>query len=226
VNLAVLSMFRESTGYLNRYFAQIKELDDRLHASGGRLRVVAIENDSLDETQFRLLSNLPRWPGSRLLTAHDDCPFWPSTDRPERWRHIAWLCNQLLDEVKDSDDVVLYVESDLIWEPKEIKTLVDLVPHVGALTVPNYSKERGGDYYDTWGSRRNGIRFTRRAPYTTEFREKPMLPVDSCASILAVRGEIARRTRFTEDEGFVGWSKQVREEIKLFMLTELAVVHP
>jgi glycosyltransferase involved in cell wall biosynthesis len=227
MNVAVLSMFRDSTGYLSQYFAQVKCLSELLHGEGSRLRIVACENDSEDETYRWLDRNLQSWPGSRLIEAKDDCPYYPSLELPERWRHIAWVCNQLLDQVDEADDVVLYVESDLRWQPDEMLRLVHLAKDHGAVTCPSYLKVRGGRYYDTWGSRRGGARFSSRYPYTPEWTTDRMLAMDSCASVLAVKAKWARDCRFTEEDGFVGWSRAVRSKNGyLWMATDLAVVHP
>jgi hypothetical protein len=230
MNVAVLSMFRDSADYLPKYLHQVNTLSELLHAKGDRLRVVAIENDSQDDTYRRLDRNLQHWPGSRLLKAHDDCPYYPSEDIPERWRHIAWVCNQLLDAVTENDDVVLYVESDLTWQPADMLELARLANLTGAVTAPSYFRVKGGRYYDTWGSRKNGIRFSPRFPYTDAWPQgdPKLMKVDSCASVLAVRADIARETRFTVDDGFVGWSRSVAKRAigGLQMHTGLAVIHP
>jgi hypothetical protein len=228
MQIAVLSIVRDSMPTLPRYYMQVKQLRDRCHAYGWRTRSVVVENDSVDGSYDSLDRNLPECSDdSVLVRAHDDCPHWPSVDDPARWRHIAWVCNQALAEILPTDDVVVYVEDDLEWDPREIFTMARHATEAGAITCPCYAQIRAGRYYDTWGSRLGGVRFSPMPPYHPDFAPGKWLNMDSCASVLALRADIARETRF-DDDGFVGWSRQVKAANggQLWLDPSCAVVHP
>lgn len=222
MNIVAASMFRDSTGYIGRYASQIQDLNMALRAHGDTLRVIAVENDSTDDTWARL--NHPTVYGTHLVRVHDDCPYWPSVDDPARWRHIAWVCNHVLERVDDRDDVLVYVESDLIWDSPTILRLIDHLKTVDAVSCPNM---RGDVYYDTWGSRKDGARFTSHTPHHPALVGGELVEMDSVASILAVHADIARKTRFQPKDGFVGWCRDIRSQgFKIWLDPTLKVEHP
>ena len=227
MNVVVGSMFRDSTGYLETYIAQIHGLRDLLEARGDKLRVVAVENDSQDDTHLRL----DDWGGNvfcdlTLIKVHDDCPYYRSIDDPKRWRHLAWVANHVLEDVDDRDDVLLYVESDLGWEPAEMLQLIDHTRLLPAVSCPNYAFEKGGRYYDIWGSRKDGRRFSPHRPYHPDWSEE-LMTMDSVASVLAVRADIARKTRFGDTNCFIGWCEDIRSQgHTIWYDPSLCVIHP
>src|SRR5689334_12755871 len=118
-------MFRDSESYLDRYFDQVVGLRRLLEKRGDKLRVVAVENDSTDETWGRLDQwGFAKFCDLTLLKVHDDCPYYPSVDNPLRWRHHAWVANHVLAEVDDHDHIAVYVESDLEWQPEHLFQLI------------------------------------------------------------------------------------------------------
>lgn len=227
MNVVVASMFRDSQEYLWDYIGQIEGLRDLLEARGDRLRVVAIENDSTDETW----ANLDLWGHGAfcdltLTKASDGCPYYPSLDLPDRWRHIAWVCNHALEHVDDRDDVLLYRESDLTATPETMLRLIDRLAEVDAISCPNLQGDR---YYDTWGSRKDGVKFQREAPYHPALAEWAggLIEMDSVASILAVKADIARKTRFQPEDGFVGWCRDIKAQgHKIWLDPSISVIHP
>lgn len=223
-------MFRDSTGYFDRYRRQVDAFSHLMEERGDHVRVVAIENDSTDDTWEAInLWGHASFTYLTLVKAHDDCPYWPSVDHRGRWRHIAWVCNQVLDEVDDRDDVLLYVESDLVWEPATMVTLVDHLANVDAVSCPNFADGPGGRYYDIWGSRRGGQRFAPWPPYHEDLVgwDGGLMEMDSVASVLAIRADIARKTRFQPEDAFVGWCRDIcTQGGRIWMDMTVHVVHP
>jgi glycosyltransferase involved in cell wall biosynthesis len=230
MNVAVASMFRDSMPYLARYQEQVEGLRSLLEARGDYLRLIAVENDSRDGTW----EDLDLWGHSSfcdltLIKAHDGCPYYPSIDHQPRWQHIAWVCNHALEQVDDRDDVLLYVESDLVWVPDDLLALIDRLSEVEAVSCPNYHQEPGGRYYDTWGSRKDGVRFISQRPYHQALVDWAggLIEMDSVASVLAVKADIARKTRFSPEDGFVGWCRDIRAQgHQIWLDPTLYVVHP
>lgn len=228
MNVVVASMFRDSGAYLDRYWTQLNRLAHALFTRGDRLRWVAIENDSTDETPFMLDEMTHNFVDAVMVRVHDDCPYWPSLDIQQRWQHIAWVCNHALDEVTDGDDALLYVESDLAWGVESMLTLLDDLATYDAVTAPNFHAERGGRYYDVWGSRGlDGTRFSGQAPYHPSLEGGGIVELSSCASVLAVRADIARKTRFAPEDAFVGWCRDIRAQgWRIWMDLDAWVLHP
>lgn len=225
MNVAVVSMFRDATAYLDRYFAQVIALRVLLEAQGDRLRVVAVENNSTDDTWDRLSAFTHNELGT-LVEAHDDCPYWPSVDVPDRWRHLAWVQNHTLTELDDGDDIYVYVESDLTWDPTELLALIGRYDETEAWSVPIYSKVRGGRYYDSWGSRMNGTSLAGRAPYHPDWKPEPMV-MDSVAAIIVCSAQVARQCRFSPEDGVLGFCRDLKSlGVTIMLDPALAAVHP
>lgn len=227
MNVALGSCFRNSVGYLDTYIGQVNRLRKLLEERGDTLRVIAIENDSTDNTFLQL----DDWGANifvdlTLIGAHDDCPYFPSVDLPQRWTHMAWLQNLVLEELDDRDDVFVYVESDLRWLPTEMVRLIDHLQSLDAVSCPNWATQRETRYYDTWGSRKDGLRFEPYEPYHPAW-DGELMRMDSVASVLALRADIARKTRAKPNTGFVGWCHDITSQgYEIWLDPKLAVIHP
>lgn len=225
--VALGSMFRDSTSYLPRYFEQVEALRTMLEDRGDRLRVIAIENDSADETW----EMIDRWlfghfADGVLVKVHDDCPYFPSVDRPERWRHHAWVQNHVLEELDDTDDVLVYVESDLVWTPDDLCALVDKAKDNQAWTAAVFYREYGGHWYDSWGTSVDGANFFGSYPYHPKYTGEPM-QIDTCASVLACPAKLARETRFSPVDAFKGWARDIYAHGgEVWLDPSVAVLHP
>lgn len=214
MNIAIASIFRNSAAYVARYANQVAALRDALAAEGHTLRVVAAEGDSVDWTPHLLVELLGQFEHTILTRAHGG-PSFGSVDVTQRWRQIAWVCNELLDELAaGDDDLVIYVESDLIWQPA---TMLRLLGHVaGARTdvaCPLSLSVGTSLFYDTWGHRSLGRCFEPHAPYHPMLAEPSptgLYPLESAGSCLVMLGEVARAARFQPDDGIVGWGRDIR----------------
>jgi hypothetical protein len=109
--------------------------------------------------------------------------------------------------VHDEDDVLVYVESDLVWDAPTIVRLVSQVKPGTDVVAPLIFA--GEHFYDVWAFRKNGARFGPFHPYHSELNHDGLTVVDSVGSCLIMRGEVARRCRIIDDEALVGFSRDV-----------------
>lgn len=223
MNVTVGSMFRDSGPYLDRALDQYERLAKELDAKGDHCRFVFVENDSTDDTHERLCD----FDGDvELIRRSDDCPYWGSVDVRERWQHLAWVANGVLENVLPEDDMVIYVESDLAWEPTTMLHLLDHLNHVDAVAPLNL--RRDGSYYDVWGSRgMDGVRFSAKPPFHRDLIQNVgLVEVQSIAGCTAMIGDVARTCRFSPDDCYVGLNRDIRlHGWKLWCDPTLSVVH-
>lgn len=225
MNVVVGSMFRDAVPYLANYYWQCKQLRELLEERGHTVRFVAVENDSQDTTW----DSLNRWLHNEcgtLVKAHDDCPYWPSVDHPDRWRHLAWVQNHILAELDDRDRVFAYLESDLKWEPAEIADLICNVRDGEAWSVPIYLRERGGRYYDSWGSRMAGAQLQQHPPYHPAWTPTEPMVMDTVAAVIVVGAQVARQCRFAPEDGALGFCRDLKSlGVTIMLDPNLGAVH-
>lgn len=226
MRVAIGSMFRDSGAYVQRtLFEQMHGLGDLLRQRGDEVVFVFVENDSTDDT-FYWLNEFGGCGHDRavLVQRHDDCPYFPSVDRVERWRHLAWVANATLEELDGLDaDRFLYVESDLQWDPHDLLRLIDQADGK-AMTAQNVMA--GGQHFDTWGTRCNGVRFAPSHPYHPAYTGA-MMQVESSCGATALPAEIARECRFQPEDCYVGLNRQIREKgLELWLDPSIKVIHP
>lgn len=157
MNLAILSLFRDSAWYLDNYIRQVERL---AWCWPGTVRVYAVEGDSTDDT----LDRLAAWdwqaanegpPGLSVEVVKYDHGFRKvgSTQHPKRLESLAQVGNAGLDAIAEDDwaDVVWFIDSDYKWKPT---TAIRLWDH-GKRAIAPYpmarSRQRGRFFYDTWG---------------------------------------------------------------------------
>lgn len=201
-------MFRDSSKYLDRSLDQYARLAKELDAKGDHCRFVFVENDSEDDTRERLCG----FDGDvEIIFRTDDCPYWPSVDARERWRHLAWVANGVLENVLEEDDVLIYVESDLAWQPETMLRLLDHLNHVDVVSPLNMRSDEI-HYFDLWGSRgMDGRRFSVKPPFHPDIADaKGLVEVQSIAGCTAMLADVARSTRFSPDDCYVGWNRDMR----------------
>lgn len=227
MNIALGSIFRNSTPYLDRYYAQCASLAERLQAQGHSLRFVFAEADSTDGTAEQL-AQLFQHRDCTLTDRANGSPWFGSVDHPERWKAISYVCNGVLEQVQPRDDVLIYVESDLIWQPETMLRLVEHVQAPGVDAVAAMCFHNGTDiFYDVWGHRKDGARFGPMAPYHPEVNGA-LTQIDSAGSCIVMRGLVARNARFTPPElGIVGFCGDLRGRgFRLWLDPTLKVEHP
>lgn len=220
--IAIGSMWRDSAAYIDRSLDQFARLAKELDARGEECRFIWVENSSTDDTYKRLCDFDA---DKTLMQAKDDCPYYGSVDSRARWQHLAWVANHVLGDVNDGDDQFIYVESDLAWEPETMLRLLDHLVTVDAVSPLNV--QRCGRYYDIWGSRGlDGRRFTFETPYHPSLRTEGLVEVQSMAGCTAMTGDVARLTRFSPDDCYVGWNRAMRlSGYRVWCDPSLQVVH-
>lgn len=209
-----ISILRNAEPYLERYLAQIDELCRAMP-----LAVRVAEGDSTDDT-FKILDE------SALITeviqVPHGGPLFGSVDDPVRWGQIAHTYNGLFDHIADSlDGPVLMVEADIIWQPPTMLALLDDLDEFDA-SAPLVTF--GDLFYETWGHRRvDGTPFANSIADAGEGRY-PILSAGSCS---VMRPEVARKCRYGQTDGVVGFYNEAhREGFSLCLDTNVRVEHP
>lgn len=234
MNIVIASIFRDSASYIDRYVSQAAALRDALAARGDSLRGVWGEGDSNDRTATILAEKArKRALTFDLIDVSHGGPKFSSVNVEQRWRQISYCCNAVLDAIPQSADVVIYVESDLIWSADTMTALIDrLSPGVDVVAPMSmaYGEDRPR-FYDTYGHRSDGVRFEPYSPFhngLTDLGEGQLLRLDSAGSCLVMLGTVARKTRFTPPQlGIVGWGEDINKNGYAFWLDPgQAVWHP
>lgn len=214
MRVLVGSMFRDAESYIGRYRQQVDGLAKLLWDRGDDIRLVLVENDSIDNTPHEIHETAACGHINAChITVHDDCPYYPSVNHPHRWRHLAWVANHVLDEVSETDDRVLYVESDLAWDPHDMLRLIDRVDDQRpAWVAPNWHQTIGGNWYDSWGTRGlDGRRWSMHPPHHSDWQPDEPFRVESMCGAIALSGDVARSVRFQPQDCFVGLCRDVRQ---------------
>lgn len=215
MRIAIGSAFRDSQTNAYAYIERISGLQERVVRRGDELRVIAGEGDSVDATRS-YLSTAARVRGVALEFA--DCahggPRYGSTEDPARMRALSHVLNRIMDAVRLEDDIFVYVEQDLAWEPKTLESLIYRVAHkLDHYDVLAPMVMAGQLFYDVWGFR--GVdenRWYGVFPYHREVDHDALTcQVSSVGSCCAMRAEVALVTRVRNDNAFVGWCLDARQ---------------
>lgn len=198
MNIVIGSMFRNTAGRHNHlYFLRMVDLLAAAGMRGDKVRLALVEGDSSDDTR----GELERYAVSLglpldLITRNHGGPVYGSTEEPSRMQALSYVANGFMEAVRETDDVAMYVESDLIWTPKVFYHLADqLRPGVDVIAPLVFA---GTAFYDIWGFRKSGIRFGPFEPFHHELVQDGLTEVDSVGSCLVMRPEVAMRTRMTD----------------------------
>jgi len=224
MNVVIGSAFRNCESTLGRYFAQVLELRAEL-GSKCSVRIIAAEGDSQDRTR-----ELLGWWGHEtgipveIVDATHGGPVFGSTESPERLAALSTIGDKILAAVREGDDFLIYVESDLIWNAATMHYLLRRARTRAGVYAPMVFA--GELFYDVWGYRKDGVRFSPFPPYHAGLHEFNITPVDSVGSCLVMHANIARVARmnggclvgFCEDVRRRGWS--------VFVDPLLRVKHP
>lgn len=220
MNVVIGSAFRNAAHYIPRYLNQVNRL--RQYMGDDFIRIVAAEGDSVDNTR-----DLLRDAGAQIVECSHGGPIYGSTEAPERLKALSVIGNAIFGAVSDKDDVLVYVESDLIWTPATIATLI----------IHAMNQEQGFDvfaplifagshFYDIWGFRRKGVRFSPFPPFHADVNGH-IAEVDSAGSCLVMRAEVARACRIRNDYCLVGWCEDARNQgFRVAVNPSLRVEHP
>lgn len=212
--IAVISMFRNCHPHgLDRYFAQVAAL-----ARLAEIRLIAVEGDSVNDTRAQLQRRLTAsgLPHELVIRTHGG-PWVGSVETRERMRQVSFAANGGFEAVRETDDAVFYVESDLIWDaamvPRLVAQLRPSVPPEGIAGVDVIAPSifAGELFYDTWGFRTlDGTRFCWQPPYARGLRLDGLTEIGTCGSAMVMRGTVGQHCRLSETEALVGFCHHAR----------------
>lgn len=184
MTITVCSIFRNSTPYLDRYFAQIEGL-----RAAGDVQLALAEGDSDDGTFEAIEGRLQ--PGDFLAKIDHGGPVFGSVDAEQRWAQIALVVSGLIGKIGDPGAALIWVESDLIWKPEALTALIGDLRFVPAV-APMVFHGDSARFYDIWGYRREGQCFSPYPPYWTGAHtgaHNMVTNIDSCGSCFALAPE-------------------------------------
>jgi len=228
MNIVIGSAFRNATNHVDRWFDQVAAL--RSHAGPGHyIRAIAAEGDSTDGTLLHLMSSAARHEIEvNILKCDHGLPWFGSVETAERMKALSFVSNTIFDGVQQRDDVLVYVESDLLWTPHVVGTLIDMaMVKADGFDVFAPMIFAGSAFYDIWGFRKNGERFVPFPPYHIGLNGAALCEIDSAGSCLIMRAEVARRCRIRNDNALVGWCEDARHNgFKVAVAPGLRIDHP
>jgi hypothetical protein len=230
--LTILSIFRQSETYLDRYFSQIEQA---FALRGGICHAVWLEGDSEDATYPLLQSKKEKLEsqGHHVTLVKFDLkgPYWNSMRDLNRWAQLATCWNRCLEHLLPSK-LTVCVESDLIWDPSTIEKIIPKLSSERKVICPMLMTENslelfGVDhFYDIWGFSRNGKKFSSFSPY---WKPDPVLKEDHQFVQVSTGGgmivssyEEKRQAKWALDCCILHFPK----EIEIFMDKTVKIHHP
>ena len=229
MNIVIGSAFRNSARYINRYLAQVLALQEHV-GHEHQVRVIAVEGDSGDHTDEVLAARAEMWEMDvTIIKCEHGHPEFGSTESAVRLRELTKVSNAVFRGVKTSDDVLLYVESDLVWRPHDVGSCIDMAHRREAgFDVFAPLVFAGSAFYDIWGFRGlDGERFGPFSPYHKSMPAGGLGEISSAGSCLAMRGKVARKVRNTTENALVGWCEcAATAGYKIACAVDFRVDHP
>lgn len=220
MTVTLISMMRNATSsptpYLERYCEQVDALGELID-----LQVVVAEGDSTDDT-FAYLMDAPEI--DDVFKIDHGGPMFGSVDDPQRWKQVAYVYNTTLDRL-NLDGPLILVEADLIWQPKTMLGLLEDLKDPRVDVVAPLSVQDGHNY-ETWGHRwPDGTCFPPELDRIV--KGEGLQPISSAGSCLAMSAPVALLARLGEDDGIVGFCRDLHEKgFTLYLDDRLRVEHP
>lgn len=230
MNIVLGSAFRNSSiSHITRWADQCYALESYLYSILGRgilgltqddplrFRVIAVEGDSINDTQAQLHRECKRR-GLELdlRTCNHGCRVFGSTEDEDRLKALSLVGNAILGGVRLIDDVMVYVESDLVWSADTITRLIARVLEGYDVIAPLIFA--GEHFYDIFVYRGlDGNRFSPFFPYHSSissdgFLDAYPVEVQSAGSCLVMRADVARTCRIRDENALLGFCKDVRSK--------------
>jgi hypothetical protein len=188
-----------------------------------------VEGDSTDNT-WDLLNEA--FPGQVVKRAHGGPIFGSGSPCIEqRERQKSYADSGILDQITSLHEALIYVESDLVWEPGTMIRLLDRLQEVDAVVPLCLCDNREHMFYDTWAYSSGGIGFRDPPPFHPMFKTPSpngMYPMDYAGSCFVVRGDVARVCKFEPPEREVlSFCDSMRSHgYKLWVDPKVNVRHP
>lgn len=231
MNLVIGSCFRTpSQAHVDRYTTQVAALKTLAESRGDRLQVISVWGDSPDDTPQRVASALGAVRLATLTLVDRTHGFgqFGSTTHPDRLAGFAYAANGVFEAIQPDADVVVYIESDLIWTAEDLYAGIDqLTPTQQILSLPTFCQ--GTDtFYDLWAYRTlAGENFGPLAPYAPGIHPRGLTELGSAGGCLILSGDAARRFRCTPKNALVGLCYQARAAgVKIWTDWSVKVWHP
>jgi hypothetical protein len=230
-NVVMLSAFRNSQpAHIERYFRQANAYRNALKERGWGFRLRVVEGDSTNNDVWR---NVIKIAAKYDLTCylHDAShggPVFGSVVSEERFKALSKVGNTMLELVQPDDDIVVYVESDLIWIPETMLRLGSFVLDCH-LDIVSPLVMAGDSFYDVWAFRGlDQSHFAPFKPYHSCLNDSSYLTeVYSVGSCLVMKGEVARKCRIINDNCLVGFCEDARSKgYKVWVDSKIKVNHP
>jgi hypothetical protein len=226
----MLSAFRNTLPTaIDRYFRQASAYRDVLKEHGWNFRLAVVEGDSgNDDVWKRLYRTASRYNLECYISdATHGGPVFGSVVSAERFKALSKVGNRMLSLVQPEDDIVVYVESDLIWHER-------IMLHLGAqvldhdLDIVSPLVMAGDNFYDVWAFRGlDGAHFAPFKPYYHALHPMGLTLVNSVGSCLVMKGEVARNCRIINDNCLVGFCEDARDKgYRVWVDSRMKVNHP
>lgn len=228
MNVVICSAFRNAGHLIENYFNQIDALAHLLVKRGDWLSLVLGYGDSDDGTGEMLFDAAANSIGARLVEVSHGGQAYGSVVNAQRFKQLAYVGNKILANVPFEDaDAVIWLESDLIWEPSVI---AELLNHLQwrACVAPCILDSNGTTWYDTWAYRQGGICFVKQRPYhSCMMQGDHMIELDSVGSCVVMRADAIKGVTVPEDDVIVGVCRQIKDMGgRVFLDSSLEVFHP
>ncbi len=230
MKIVVISAFRNMLDRVRDYMDRIVALRRALKVEGGgSVRVIAVEGDSTDGTADRLDSEALRLGIDLDRVTHDHgLRVFGSTEHADRLEALTGVMMAGMNAVRETDDALLYIESDLRWTPDMVLAALRLsAAREDGFDVVSPMIFCGARFYDVFAFRRDGERFSQQPPYHPSLRDTGITEVDSVGSCLTMRAEVARVVNPEGLLGLVSWCAGARAQgFRIGVAPHLRVEHP
>jgi hypothetical protein len=226
MNIAICSAFRSASAYIDRYFEQVSSLHKALKKKRHTLVPVLGEGDSTDDTRSKLRDALD---ASGLGGFIVDCTHggrdYGSVVAAERFKNLAYVGNKIFSAIPDDVAIVVWVESDLIWETSTLVALIDRLKEY-PMVAPMIMEESTKGFYDLYAFRKDGVNFKKHPPYFDGWPVETPIQLDSIGSCWAMNATLARHVSFPAEDVVVGLCREIYEQSgSIFLDPSLIVYH-
>lgn len=236
MNIAVISLFRNASSYIQNYFDQLLIWNEQLKEFGHSLTPILGYGDSDDGTEEMLFEECKNLDYSILLDVSHGGPIYGSVVHPERFKQLSDSANRLWRLIPSDADVVALIESDLEWEPETMMALLrglklyqsakSFGPKRFIISPLVLNKDR--TFYDTWAFRKDKTHFQAQPPYHSKFHPKGRYSdMDSVGSCFFMTGNLKHLVSFPEKDVVVGLCRSAKENgAEIYIDRESKVYHP
>lgn len=228
--ISIWSQFRNSAGQQIELYRQ---RIDTLDYPPDLIKLYLCEGDSDDDT----LAQLQSWAiadGRIQIVKHDTgIPHHAHSPRPARMKAVSENGNIGWDAIAEDawGDFALMVESDLLYNPDLLRSLIDRRPAEADIFAPMIWIEVADSlrFYDIWAYRIKGEMFQPTSPewYFAHYGSG-LLEVDSVGSVVLFKMDlITEGLRLGEADCVLGMCNEARRRgYRIFVDPTINILHP